>query len=239
MFKNWYEYSGYQKKKLVIIMNSTIHLIVVFIYAVYIKFNGADDYLAVDKVYRTTELSYLMYQFSSGYFLWDIYIICTIKPLSPAYFLHGVGCCQVFWLGNRGLFHYYGIRLLSFEFSTIFLNARQWLSIVNKKHWAIDYLDPVFAYSFLAVRIVYGSYLLIEMAIETYVLVGVIYSNGYEKIDYVTSEATYDYYSLGASVVYAFNCFLCFGFSVLNSFWMYEIYQKSKSKKKKKVVKVA
>merc|ERR1712062_863187 len=111
---------------------------------------------------------------SLGYFLWDLYI-CFKEKWTIDWKIHAIFCVAVYGLSMcyHALYRW-GVLVLFYEFSTVFLHCYSFLYWFGYK-WAADKFKLLFAFSFFFCRIIVGSFVTKE-CIETYL--------GYKQLDY-------------------------------------------------------
>ncbi|OMJ19693.1 putative TLC domain-containing protein [Smittium culicis] len=137
-----------------------------------------------------------------GYFIWDL-LLCTVdlKYQGLGFLAHASVALNALLITYRPMCMIYVPAILSFEFSTIFLNLIWFtdkLGYSSSKFMLFNGLGLVFAFIF--VRVIYGIS-------SFYSLFGLISAN-YEFV------GAYHYYTLSASMVIL---------SSLNIFWLYKI----------------
>jgi len=115
-------------------------------------------------LYGHSEIAQQAFSLTIGYMVWHTCIeTFAVKQINPAMVAHGTLCALVYILGLYPFLHHIGVLMLSFEFSTIFLDLR-WLILdlgIKEGSFAKDgpvyqTLDMLFALSFLVVRIGFG-----------------------------------------------------------------------------------
>jgi len=84
-----------------------------------------------DRAFGTDPNASFLLAITIGYFIWDVFE--TILNFSEVGFVaHGVACLSIFLLATRPFVHYYVVRFLLWEVSTIFLNLNWFLDKVGK-----------------------------------------------------------------------------------------------------------
>ncbi len=151
-----------QKRRISLLPTSQIHAILacgLAIYGIY----GPDGYvLAQDPVNGTTDISKLVMTFSTGYFLYDFWVISTFSPVDYKFLLHAIVCGICSWLTQAPFCQYYALRYLLFELSTPFLNMMHVSNLFEKAHTFKKIAKASFAISFVSCRILYGIPLCID-----------------------------------------------------------------------------
>merc|ERR1719361_218925 len=98
-----------------------------------------------------------VFAISLGYFIWDLYI-CFKEKWTIDWKIHAIFCVAVYGLSMcyHALYRW-GVLVLFYEFSTVFLHCYSFLYWFGYK-WAADKFKLLFAFSFFFCRIIVGSF---------------------------------------------------------------------------------
>ncbi|KAG9318568.1 DUF887-domain-containing protein [Chiua virens] len=125
-----------------------------------------------DRAFGTYPDASFLFAIALGYFMWDAFE--SIFHFSDIGFvIHGVACLAIFVLGSRPFVHYYAVRFLLWEVSTIFLNINWFLDKLGKTGSKLQLANGVaLLSSFFCVRLVWGG----KMSYDFFVTLNGIYT---------------------------------------------------------------
>ena len=109
-----------------------------------------------DKMYGADDGINKIFAIATAYFLWDLSVCLRYGIKDAGFIVHAFICMLCYLFGQGPYLHWYGIRFLLFEISSIFLQIRSVLSCLEIKGLSIKYAELGFAFSFFVVRMLYG-----------------------------------------------------------------------------------
>ncbi|KAG6335214.1 hypothetical protein ID866_3885 [Astraeus odoratus] len=116
--------------------------------------------LDMDRAFGYHNGSSFVMAIACGYFIWDA-IEAIVHYTDIGFVLHGCACLSVFLLGSvqkRPFAHYYGVRFLFWEVSTIFLNIHWFLDKTGRTGSTLQLVNgAVLLVTFSSVRLIWGS----------------------------------------------------------------------------------
>ncbi len=120
-YRSWNKDDRYHARSLV---PSLAFIMIIFPLSLYAILTDVE--LRKNKVVGSTELSRLIIELATGYFIYDTAIVVThLKQDGIELAAHGVLCFFTYgFAAVYECYHYYGPVFLMFEFTTIFVNAR-------------------------------------------------------------------------------------------------------------------
>mmetsp|Transcript_6476 Transcript_6476/g.7404 ORF Transcript_6476/g.7404 Transcript_6476/m.7404 type:complete len:250 (+) Transcript_6476:192-941(+) len=136
------------------------HHFVVCSASLYVIFNNTEPEINEDRMYGFSDRCNLIYAIATSYFLWDINT-CLVQGLTDAkVYIHAAVCTLCYLFSQHPYLHYYGVRFLLFEISSVFMQLRQILLLLElQKTSLFRTIQMMFGLSFMATRIFYGLWL--------------------------------------------------------------------------------
>eukprot|EP00287_Rhodomonas_sp_CCMP768_P010127 CAMPEP_0196735734 /NCGR_PEP_ID=MMETSP1091-20130531/14055_1 /TAXON_ID=302021 /ORGANISM="Rhodomonas sp., Strain CCMP768" /LENGTH=305 /DNA_ID=CAMNT_0042079395 /DNA_START=49 /DNA_END=967 /DNA_ORIENTATION=- len=134
----------------------------------------SDSDLQQHRLNGNTELSSLIIDIATGYFIYDSVVIALhLKDDGVAYLAHGILCLFTYGLAAfYHVYHFYGPVFLLFEFTTLFVNCRWILYELNLKDSKMYFWNGLcLLIAWFLVRIVFGfssSYFFWTDTVEAY-----------------------------------------------------------------------
>ncbi|GAM21117.1 hypothetical protein SAMD00019534_042920 [Acytostelium subglobosum LB1] len=131
------------------------------------------DSVGQDPVYYYSDLIYYQFIISGGYFLWDLKVGLSAPDLVGRVMVFHA-CCGVLATQYVNLLHggplyaCFTAKLFLYELSTIPLNIKGFLQVVNPKSKFYEWTLLSFAVSFILVRCIWGVYTTLNMLIYIY-----------------------------------------------------------------------
>ncbi|KAF8559660.1 DUF887-domain-containing protein [Imleria badia] len=125
-----------------------------------------------DRAFGTNPDANFLLAIAVGYFIWDA--LESILHFSEVGFVvHGVACLTIFTLATRPFVHYYVVRFLFWEVSTIFLNLNWFLDKTGKTGSRLQLVNGIALLgSFFCVRLVWGG----KMSYDFFVTLNGVYT---------------------------------------------------------------
>jgi len=110
-----------------------------------------------DRAFGTYPDASFLLAIAVGYFVWDA-LESTIHFSEVGFVVHGVSCLVIFVLATRPFVHYYVVRFLLWEVSTIFLNINWFLDKMGKTGSQLQLANGIaLLSSFFGVRLIWGG----------------------------------------------------------------------------------
>jgi hypothetical protein len=141
------------RQELAVSVASTIHAIV----ACLLSLKVITTKERPPSLYERFDHSQLTFAISSGYFIWDLFIVVFVEKFDPAFLIHALSCLLCYVFGQFPFLNYWGVYFLLFELSTPLLHARKALFLLenDKSPW-FGVVENGFALSFFIARIAVG-----------------------------------------------------------------------------------
>mmetsp|Transcript_1911 Transcript_1911/g.2464 ORF Transcript_1911/g.2464 Transcript_1911/m.2464 type:complete len:251 (+) Transcript_1911:210-962(+) len=183
------------------------HHIVVCTSAFFIIMFDPEPSANEDRMYGFSDRINMVFSISTAYFMWDINTSMVQGLNDKKVYIHAVVCTLCYIFGQYPFLHYYGIRFLLFEVSSVFMQLRQLILLSDMRNTPLfSMVQATFGITFLVTRILYG------------IPLSLAFWN--ESIDLLLHGKPHSYYV----VVFYFlaNVIL----NALNVIWMYMIFRK-------------
>jgi hypothetical protein len=125
-----------------------------------------------DPIFGTNPDASFLLAIAVGYFIWDA-LESIVHFSEVGFVVHGVACLAIFTFATRPFGHYYIVRFLLWEVSTIFLNINWFLDKTGKTGSRLQLVNGIALLStFFCVRLVWGG----KMSYDFFVSLNGVYT---------------------------------------------------------------